>query len=664
MKRILILIAILTLFFITSCINKTYTVTLNYESDLFGFISYNENNVVKNKEEFILPQVKQQIYIDEEIEEFKDYILCKRNINNIKFYGWELGDEIITSSSIKVNDNITLTPKYEITTNTYIIKLYTKGVKVDLQNKDDIYNFNLPTIENENYTFGGWYYNELYVGKPIDNPKYSNLNNETIIYAKLTPTIDYANGLINNLSDKLTIYDIEDINHAYKTYNDLSYQDKQKVENYSKLENAYSQIDNLNKAYQVYNQLLEIYQQDVSANLKKELDMIIENLETFEGLESLIPGFNYDEFIDLVNKVNDLYELYAEEAKQFDLKIAALPIFQELYYENEIISLYDEYKNLDHNFKVLLSADEKLVSLYQNLLNIENQNIIYYVNTPNTNNIYTSKEQLFESFFNDFYYYIAAYHGLEHLINNKIYNVEDFVNLAKDFTGAGANNLYGIGNVAGRYMLEKDINGILANQTENGFFGFCYKNNLYQDVLPFFINFFAYWRIDEKYANTSNYGADIFAESWAPTVDIAKFFYYDENTSYVKTERMIDCLTNTASVLYKDDSLSTKLPIYSLRGYIFDGWYDNENCTGSKITDLSQTNSKKLFAKWIIDQNQVDKDQANLVDIYIYNLTTSKAVVNSITIGYVEDMYNNLSEKGKQYVNNYETLKQLLTKYK
>ena len=28
----------------------------------------------------------------------------------------------------------------------------------------------------------------------------------------------------------------------------------------------------------------------------------------------------------------------------------------------------------------------------------------------------------------------------------------------------------------------KDVNGILENQTENGFFGFCYQNNLYKDL--------------------------------------------------------------------------------------------------------------------------------------------------------------------------------------
>ena len=127
--------------------------------------------------------------------------------------------------------------------------------------------------------------------------------------------------------------------------------------------------------------------------------------------------------------------------------------------------------------------------------------------------------------------------------------MDDFVALACNFNGAGASNLYGIGNIAGRYMLEKDINGILENQPENTFFGYCYQNNMYEELLPFFIRFFAYWRIDEGYANSNNYGADIFAEGWAPTVDIAKFFYYDENTSYVKTERMLDCFIFNAPMI-------------------------------------------------------------------------------------------------------------------
>ena len=272
------------------------------------------------------------------------------------------------------------------------------------------------------------------------------------------------------------------------------------------------------------------------------------------------------------------------------------------------------------------------------------------MNTNTTNHVYTSKQQFFEAFFTDFYYYICAYHGIDHLEDYNLYNVNDFVTLAGDFDGGGTSNLYGIGNAVGIYMIEKDVNGILANQSENGFFGFCYQNNLYQEILPFFINYFAFWRIDEKYANTSNYGADMFAEGWAPTVDIAKFFYYNETTSPVKTERMIDCMTKIAGVVYDVENNPT------LRGYIFEGWYDNPEFSGSPIYDVSTSTSQKLYAKWNIDYIQIDNDQANMVDIYIYNLTTSKAVVNEVTVTYVFDMYNSLSNDAKLLVTKYNTL--------
>jgi uncharacterized repeat protein (TIGR02543 family) len=211
-------------------------------------------------------------------------------------------------------------------------------------------------------------------------------------------------------------------------------------------------------------------------------------------------------------------------------------------------------------------------------------------------------------------------------------------------------------------MIKKDINGILENQKIDSFFGFCYKNNIYTDLLPFFINFFAYWRIDERYANTSNYGADIFAEGWAPVVDIAKFFYYDEETSYVKTERMIDCLTNTATVAYgMEGMLPTNL---KLRGYIFEGWYDNPNFEGNKVTNVSLNGNKVyLYAKWSVDVNQQEEDFKNLVDIYIYNLTTKKAVVNSTTVGYVKDMYNKLTKQSQNSLKYLEDYKKLVEKY-
>lgn len=664
MKKIYILLSLLFLFIVCSCQAKVYNITLNVDEFLNEYYSYETQYEIEKNQELYFPDLEPVTYINEELEKLNDKIVYTRIENTISIIGWE--DEsgvVIQDASTKISQNQTYTPVYIIDQSSKTINLITNGVEVELNSNQNIYICTLPTINNENYSFDGWYYNEMYKGEKVETLSPQQIYDGVTLYAKLTPKTEYVEKLINDIPDKLTIYNIDDINNAYNTYQLLSYQDKQAISNYDKLKDAYSQIENLNKAADVYNSIIEIYGKEVTADLKAELDIAVESLEALEPtLKEYWPEFNIDELYDLVEKVNNLYELYIEDAKAFDKRIAQVPLFVEQYYIDEIKQLKQEYEELNPNIQMLLKTTSKLETLYQNVLNIETQQVTYYYNTSKTNNVYESKQQLFTAFFSDFYYYIAAYHGLDHLKKNKLNNVDEFVSLACNFNGAGVSNLYGIGNIAGRYMLEKDINGILANQTENGYFGFCYLNNLYQDVLPFFINFFAFWRIDERYANTSNYGADIFAESWAPTVDIAKFFYYDENTSYVKTERMIDCLTNTASVAYGMGA--TDLPTLKLRGYKFEGWYDNPEYKGSPITSINKNETVNLYAKWTIDHDQIDKDEATLVDVYIYNLTTKPAVVNKTTVGYVEQMYNNLSQKGKELVENYSTLKKLIQQYR
>lgn len=686
MKKILIIISIFLLIFTTNCkcnsnnsnhnndeINNndnsnnennqstTIKIILNDDEFLQKFMNYSTEYEINKNEIFTFPQLEKDLYIYDELEDIEDATIYTRNIHTFTFLGWEdENNELVKESSIKLNTNKTYTPKYNVSTKTYQVELVTDGLKVNKNNSEDIYNFVLPVIEDENYTFGGWYRNDSYLGKEVVEIPFSNLETIVTLYAKLTPTVNYTNSLINKISDQLTIFDIESIEKAYDCYKKLPYKDKQQVKNYDKLKTAYTKIDTLKNALDIYNQINFIYEQEITPSLKEDIDKLFSTLEnTEQEIKDLLPNLDYQKLENIANEVTTLYEMYAEDARKFDKEVAKIPLYQELYYEEEIISLYNQYQNLDYNLKTLLKTDSKLTQLYQNLKDLQNKNIIYYLNPTNINNVYTSKEQLFEAFFTDFYYYIAAYHGVKHLEDNGIKDVTEFVNLAKNFNGGGVSNLYGIGNLAGRYMLEKDINGILENQSENAFFGFLYKNNLYQDVLPFFINFFAYWRLDEKYANKNNYGADIFAESWAPTVDIAKFFYYTEETSYVKTDRMIDCLTNTASVIYNFNE-SSDLQNLKLRGYIFEGWFDNENYEGSPITNIAQNTSKKLYAKWSVNQNQIDEDAANLVDVYIYNLTTSKAVVNNTTVGYVKTMYNNLTEKGKQLVKYYDTLMELI----
>ncbi len=662
MKKILIIFVIIFLVLITGCKSKDFTISI--QEDEFLSLFYDYENTYKSDENGIveLPLIEDGIFFEEQILLEEDKTICKLIQYKINFDEWvDEDNKKIDGQIIKKGKDQTIKAIYYVDKTEKIINLYCNNLELTSSNEiNNIYV--LPTVNNQNFEFKGWYYNELCLGKDVVELDFSSLSNETSLYAKLIPSASYVNTLIEQLPDELTVFDIKNIETLNELYKELSYESKKEITNYEKLESAYNQIDDLKEAYELYVQLTELYDKDITADLKKELEMLIELLETCEEeIKALIPNLDYDKLDDILNKVNILYEKFAKDALEFDKKIAQIPSFLEKYYIEEIKTLYLEYETLDENILNLLNATTKLETLYTNALSLEqSSDVIFYLNTENTNNIYTSKNELFTAFFTDFYYYIVAYHDDVYLKKNKIKNVDDFVKLAGDFYGANASNLYGIGNLAGRYMLEKDINGILENQTDNAFFGFCYQNGLYTDVLPFFINFFAYWRIDEKYANTSNYGADIFAESWAPTVDIAKFFYYDENTSYVKTERMIDCLTNTASVVYNFDGTLTKN--LKLRGYIFEGWYDNPEFNGQPLTNFSSS-TKKVYAKWSADQNQIDADAANLVDVYIYNLTTSKAVVNATTVGYVKNMYDKLTQKGKQLVKNKTTLDKLIDRY-
>ena len=467
-----------------------------------------------------------------------------------EFLGWYLNDELVTSISPDINQDIVLIAKWkkiEISdTKTYHITYELDGGNfteiVDNKYLENIGLEKLPIPEKENYEFLGWYLNDELVTNISPD-----LNQDVTLVAKwellLNPEkANYVIELINALPYNTSYNDKEKIEYIRKCYYELTSESKSLVYN----------IDILNQK--------------------------IEYLETIE---------------------NDLSQ------------------------------------------------------------------ITYVLGE----NVYLSKEELFENFFSDFYNFIVNTHGDSHLRENNINSIEDFVDLAGDFNGAGVTNLYGIGNLAGRYLLTKDINGILENQPETTFFGYCYQNGLYKDLLPFFIRFFAYWRIDEKYANQNNYGADIFAEGWAPTVDIAKFFYYNEETSYVKTDRMIDCFVNTASVVYGNLPLTPEVGMMlptdlKLRGYKFLGWYDNPEFSGEPITEIDNISEKIiLYAKWEIDEYLSQKDKAEIVDIYIYNLTTTKAVVNKKTVNYVREMYEELTNAGRSYVENYNTLITLEEKF-
>ena len=222
MKKILIIISIFLLIFTTNCkcnsnnsnhnndeINNndnsnnennqstTIKIILNDDGFLQKFMNYSTEYEINKNEIFTFPQLEKDLYIYDELEEIEDATIYTRNIHTFTFLGWEdENNELVKESSIKLNTNKTYTPKYNVSTKTYQVELVTDGVKVNKNNSEDIYNFVLPVIEDENYTFGGWYRNDSYLGKEVVEIPFSNLETIVTLYAKLTPTVNYTNSLI------------------------------------------------------------------------------------------------------------------------------------------------------------------------------------------------------------------------------------------------------------------------------------------------------------------------------------------------------------------------------------------------------------------------------------------------------------------------------------
>lgn len=599
------------------------------------------------------------------------------------FKGWYLDNELVTEIHSSIKKDITLTAKWEKQIKTYNITYNTEnGYLPDDVPKTFPENIGLDTLPiptKEGYKFLGWYLDNELV-EHID----PNTNKHIILTAKweyipkiFTITYDLDGGtlpsdIVNNYTENIGLDSLPiPLKAGYKFLG--WYLNNEPINlispNINKDITITAKWEYIPLVFGITYELDGGYlPSDVASNFTENIGLEILPTPTKDDYNFV--GWMLDG--NIVNSINrninkDIILIAVWEIK-YDVDAAnnVINLINTLPYNTtyndkiKIEYIYNSYNKLNSDTKTLVTNIDLLSEKLEVLKSIENNNseITYVLG----NNIYLSKHELFENFFSDFYTFIINNYGDTHLKENNISSISDFVSLACDFDGAGVSNLYGIGNLAGRYMLTKDINGILENQPDSTFFGYCYKNGLYKDLLPFFIRFFAYWRIDEGYAKESNYGADIFAESWAPTVDIAKFFYYTDETSYVKTERMIDCFINTACVCYGD--LPTNfyegmiLPNdLKLRGYVFEGWYDNPYFTGDKITTITDTSKKIiLYAKWSIDQNQQEKDKAEIVDIYIYNLTTDPAVLSKKTVQYVRDMYDALSKDGQEQVEKYNTL--------
>ncbi len=536
----------------------------------------------------------------------------------------------------------------------------------------------LPITSKEGYKFIGWYLDEELTNGPIDNIQVEKIKSITF-YASWEVDTDYLNKIEENkgkdFNNKILTLPIEitlnyekTLNDLLNEYNRLSDYAKTFVVDYSNLEKALLRIEELKQIKadeETVNNVINII-----SNLPIELTLEDETLVNdakalYDALrEDLkLQVTNYSNLEQALLKIEELKQIFNVAVNKVINEINTIP-YVVTYLEKENLERINTlYNNLSDAAKNEITNYNLLEDALNKINEIENDvsNITYVLGED----LFNSREELYEAFFGDFYNFMKNNGGEDTLAYHNVVDAKRFLEIGCDFD-YGRGNLYGFGDAFGSYFLTKDVNGILEDQPDNKFIGYCYANNMYVDLIPFLITFFAYWRIDERYANLSNYGADFFAESWAPTVDICKYFYYEVDMlkPYLQTERMIDCFTNCGNVVYGNLPTNINdviiLPTdLKLRGYTFAGWYDNKEFSGEPITSISDKSKKViLYAKWIEDTESQDLDKAKLVDVYIYNLTTKAAVVNKSTVSKVSNMYNDLSNSAKTQVTNYATLRQ------
>ncbi len=651
MKKIIIGVLLLFLLVFSACKKQTYTIT--FAENEYGF-QYNSELIVEKNKSFELPTVTENtIYINDIIvDEKEDYTSVIQRNNKYIFVKWidESGKELV--SPIKTDKNITISPVIQtfITQKEIKLNLNKGSIDKELLKQLNFESINLPDPVKLNCSFLRWCDSD---GTTI-NPSTIKINeNSTVeLFAEYEYNVEYVIQRIDSLPDEISFDDFDLINEVYDEYLSLKPSKRLKITNFDKLDAAKKKTNTLKPAKEVSDLINELLNQDsiIASDIYKTNDID----KKYNKLSNELKGYitNYSNYEVLKGRIDALYREAILTAAPFNKEVMSIQVGTEFVNKDRILELEREYNNLDENTKSV--AYHGKLEYLLNFINNDKDEVKYIFSNGLNQGIYTSREQLFKAFFTDFYFFISMNHPLKNdLIDNKINSLESFISLAGDYN-YGRGEMRAIGDIAGEYLLQKDINGIYDNQTEDYFLGFCNINNLYTDFLPFIYLFFAYWRLDEGYASLNNYGADLFAEAWAPTVDIGKFFYFTDETSYVQSRRMIDMFQNCACVVNNFTDINSNI---HLRGYTFGGWYDNPECNGSAVTEIG--NNKVLYAKWIVNEQFVDQQKIEMTEMYIYNLTTARAVVNKTTVSYARNLYNTISNQGKSLVTNYNKLVEL-----
>lgn len=212
--------------------------------------------------------------------------------------------------------------------------------------------------------------------------------------------------------------------------------------------------------------------------------------------------------------------------------------------------------------------------------------------------LWLSKNHLFNNYFTDFYNFIKQNNGQKDLENANITSKEDFLKYADWFAG-GKENCYGMGFAFHKYYLTPQEGGKIEEQPLDTFIGYCYKNNKYLDFFNFLITFFAWWRNDEGCTKfvPYNHADESFNSSWALLVDTCKLFYFSAETVFHwQSFRVKYALDNIPGVIlspFEEDFQGKELPKVRVAGYEFLGWFDEND---NKVEKITNDNLKELYA--------------------------------------------------------------------
>ncbi len=688
MKKIKVFLLLFSIVVLASCgitSNQQTKYTIKYITDIEiidAKTSYDETSGI-----FDLPVIEKEGYL---------------------FLGWTIegSTEIITQVDSKAGlGHLRLYPVFEEDIKTYTIEYVTdleiENAKTSYTKKDGV--INLPVLEQELYIFLGWTIKESDIIYTTFDTS-SDLGNIKLypVFAKSERLI-----LIEKIdADALIAETLEELLDLESRYLELSKDERLYLDNIRTIKSKIADEKNIYKAELLAKEKAiaeyeknywpedeekyfnEISLNDVIAKLAQANEWIADEIQSLEsmieGLENptleevkqvnelYLSSISYvKDNISNVSKLNEILESFNEEyfrglAESVNAKINLLSKYIDLDDEEAVRSIKSEYDALPEESLLYVSNVDVLTSALQTIENIRSnkQEIAYVLGQD----VFETKEDLYNSYYTDLYYFILASGGEAHLQKNNVNSLEDFLVLGVNPNGGGTTTMRGIGNIAGNYYLQRDYNGLLKDQPTTKFFGYMYQNNKYTEFLEFLVRFFAYWRIDEHYATETNRGADIFAEAWAPMVDTSKFFYYTNETTYVKTERMLDCFNHIPGVLYCDLpeklELGLELPTNIFkRGYIFDGWYTNSDYSGNKVTTITQSvldsyvdGKVVLYAKWVEDVEAMNKDLAATVDVIINNLMPTLEDEDAKIVAKARYMYDSLPEEAKPLVTLYDKL--------